>query len=73
VQVGFVLITDMDCQLTRPGVEGLFKSISSLLVKKKDKIERERQIRRKGSVMLVDPTRDADAQAGNKGRFGCCA
>ncbi len=56
------------------GVEALFKAISSLLVDKKDKIERERTLRRKNSVMLTDPAKDAKAGANEaKGWYGCCA
>ncbi len=56
------------------GVEALFKSISSLLVNKKDKLEREHILRRKNSVMLTDPAKDAETARGEaKGRYGCCA
>ena len=56
------------------GVEALFKSISSVLVERKDKIERDRVLRHKNSVMLTDPTKDAaEAGKGTKGRYGCCA
>ncbi|WOO80531.1 Ras-like GTP-binding protein RYL2 [Vanrija pseudolonga] len=58
--------------LTGEGVEIMCRSISSALVERKDKIERERSLRRKNSVMLTDPSKN---QAANKakGRFGCCA
>ncbi|WWC86875.1 uncharacterized protein L201_001754 [Kwoniella dendrophila CBS 6074] len=60
--------------LSGQGVEALFKSITSLLVEKKDKIERERVLRRKNSVMLTDPAKDGkiDLEGKNKG-YGCCA
>lgn len=50
----------------------MFKAISSVLVEKKDKIERERQLRRKDSIMLTDPSKDAAAAGPGKGRAGCC-
>lgn len=53
------------------GVEALFRSISALLVDKRENIERERTLRRKDSVMLTDPAKDAKEA---KGRTrGCCA
>ena len=52
------------------GVEALFKSISAILVEKRDKIERERTLRRKDSVMLADPARTAK-ESKSKSR-GCC-
>ncbi|KAK4687787.1 hypothetical protein P7C73_g2326, partial [Tremellales sp. Uapishka_1] len=63
--------------LTGDGVEALFRSISSLLVAKKDKIERERIIRHKHSVLLTDPSLIKDAAKGKDGKhwnsnFGCC-
>lgn len=56
-------------------MEALFKTITSLLVTKKDKIERERVLRRKNSVMLVDPKEGDKAGEESKGRsgYGCCA
>ena len=48
------------------------RAISSALVERKDKIERDRILRRKNSVMLTDPAKDA-AAGKRKGRFGCCA
>jgi len=68
------LIYANECFPCGAGVEALFKSITSLLVEKKDKIERERVLRRKNSVMLTDPTKDGqvDAEGKNKG-YGCCA
>jgi len=52
------------------GVEALFRSISALLVEKREKIERERTLRRKDSVMLADPTKHAkEAKAKTR---GCC-
>ncbi|WVQ69275.1 uncharacterized protein L199_007492 [Kwoniella botswanensis] len=61
--------------LSGQGVEALFKSITSLLVEKKDKIERERVLRKKNSVMLVDPTNDGEVnvEGNDKGGYGCCA
>ena len=52
------------------GVEALFKSISALLVEKREKIERERTLRHKDSIMLTDEaTRAKDAKTTTK---GCC-
>ncbi|WVW78426.1 hypothetical protein I302_100380 [Kwoniella bestiolae CBS 10118] len=61
--------------LSGQGVEALFKSITSLLVEKKDKIERERVLRKKNSVMLVDPSGDkgVGVEGKDKGGYGCCA
>ncbi|WWD21517.1 hypothetical protein CI109_106003 [Kwoniella shandongensis] len=62
--------------LTGEGVEALFKSITSLLVERKDKIERDRVLRKKNSVMLVDPNKDGkgdDSEGKGKGGYGCCA
>lgn len=69
----------MGIQADTIGVEALFRSISSLLVQKKDKIERERTMRKKGSVMLTDDM-DTDESGpaggpggrGGKGRGNCC-
>ncbi|WVQ98078.1 hypothetical protein IAU59_005200 [Kwoniella sp. CBS 9459] len=60
--------------LSGQGVEALFKSITSILVERKDKIERERVLRRKNSVMLTDP-KDGKIDVEGKGRsnYGCCA
>ncbi|WWC59476.1 uncharacterized protein I303_102032 [Kwoniella dejecticola CBS 10117] len=59
--------------LSGQGVEALFKSITSLLVQKKDKIERERVLRKKNSVMLTDPKDGkADLEKAKNG-YGCCA
>ncbi|KAK8847426.1 hypothetical protein IAR55_005284 [Kwoniella newhampshirensis] len=61
--------------LTGEGVEALFKSISSLLVKRKDKIERERVLRKKNSVMLADPSKGGQGPDGadeGKSGYGCC-
>ncbi|BEJ14931.1 hypothetical protein CspHIS471_0406980 [Cutaneotrichosporon sp. HIS471] len=57
--------------LTGEGVELLCRSIATVLVTRKDKIERERTLRRKDSVMLTDTTKK-DARK-PKGRYGCCA
>ncbi|WRT64757.1 uncharacterized protein IL334_001691 [Kwoniella shivajii] len=60
--------------LSGQGVEALFKYITSLLVEKKDKIERERVLRKKNSVMLTDPTKDGKTdEAKSKAGYGCCA
>ncbi|WWC67955.1 uncharacterized protein I206_101874 [Kwoniella pini CBS 10737] len=59
--------------LSGQGVEALFISITSLLVQKKDKIERERVLRKKNSVMLTDPKDGkADLEKAKNG-YGCCA
>ncbi|OCF45872.1 hypothetical protein I317_00360 [Kwoniella heveanensis CBS 569] len=60
--------------LSGQGVEALFKSITSILVERKDKIERDRVLRRKNSVMLTDP-KDGKTDSEGKGRnnYGCCA
>ncbi|WVF69788.1 hypothetical protein IAT40_004567 [Kwoniella sp. CBS 6097] len=60
--------------LSGQGVEALFKSITCILVERKDKIERERVLRRKNSVMLTDP-KDGKVDLEGKGRsnYGCCA
>ncbi|WVQ83236.1 hypothetical protein IAT38_005375 [Cryptococcus sp. DSM 104549] len=60
--------------LTGQGVEALFKAISSVLVQRKDKIERERVLRHKNSVILVDaPGAGAGAEKdGKKAGYGCC-
>ncbi|KAL7420020.1 hypothetical protein Q5752_004984 [Cryptotrichosporon argae] len=54
--------------LTGEGVEQLFRSISSVLVGRKDKIERERTLRHKHSVVLAD----TPAEAAPTKRGGCC-
>ena len=52
------------------GIDALFKSISALLVEKREKIERDRTLRRKDSVMLGDMK--TDTPAGKSKRGGCC-
>jgi len=47
------------------------RSIAACLVERKDKIERERTLRNKNSVMLTDPAKDKETKA--KGRYACCA
>lgn len=61
----------VQCGVTRliAGVEALFKSISALLVQKREKIERERTLRRKDSVMLVDTDGKKDVKGKTR---GCC-
>lgn len=54
--------------LTGEGVEAMCRSISAVLVARKDKIEHERTLRRKNSVMLTDAGKAAPVK---KGR-GCC-
>lgn len=56
--------------LTGEGVEAMCRSISAVLVARKDKIERDRTLRRKNSVMLTDSSKDAPTN--NKSRYGCC-
>ncbi|WVQ76003.1 hypothetical protein IAR50_005639 [Cryptococcus sp. DSM 104548] len=55
---------------TGDGIEALFKVISSILVDRKDKIERERILKHKHSVILVDPT--ANPTSNKKEKAGCC-
>ncbi|WVR04648.1 hypothetical protein IAU60_001659 [Kwoniella sp. DSM 27419] len=56
--------------LTGQGVESLFRTITYLLVQRKDKIERERTLRRKDSVMLTEPVKGQEVKAT---KYGCCA
>jgi hypothetical protein len=58
--------------LTGEGVEAMCRSISACLVDRKDKIERERTLRHKNSVMLTEATPASEA-ATAKHRFACCA
>jgi hypothetical protein len=46
------------------------RSISACLVERKDKIERDRTLRHKNSVMLTDPSKDKETKS--KGRYACC-
>ncbi|RXK34721.1 hypothetical protein M231_08019 [Tremella mesenterica] len=55
--------------LTGDGVEALFKTISALLVDKKDTIERERTLRHKNSIMLKAPE---DESSGVQTNRTCC-
>ncbi|TYJ56893.1 hypothetical protein B9479_002338 [Cryptococcus floricola] len=55
---------------TGDGIEALFKAISSILVERKDKIERERMLKHKNSVILVDPA--ANTSSSKKEKAGCC-
>ncbi|KIR26459.1 rab family protein [Cryptococcus deuterogattii LA55] len=57
--------------LTGEGVEKLFKAISSILVEQKDKIERERMLRHKNSVILIDPSTNPKGLDKEK-KSGCC-
>jgi hypothetical protein len=68
----FELLVKLRRVLIDLGVEALFKAISSLLVDKKDKIEKERTLRRKGSVMLVDTAAEDGVLKETKTRGGCC-
>lgn len=52
-------------------MEKLFKAISSILVERKDKIERERLLRHKDSVILVDPSTNPRGLDKEK-KSGCC-
>jgi hypothetical protein len=54
------------------GVEALFKAISSILVERKDKIEKDRTLRKKHSVMLGPPKGDVTDGKESKARSGCC-
>lgn len=69
------LTTTIHILLMKSGVEALFKAISALLVNRKDKIERDRILRHKDSIMLTDPTKDPAKKGSSdgKGRYACCA
>ena len=51
------------------GVEALFTSVSSLLVQRREKIQQERTLRKKNSVLLVDASSDAKAKTQSR---SCC-
>jgi len=51
------------------GVEEMFRSIVSLLVDQKDKLQAEQTLRKKNSIVLTAPSEPEDRQA----QGSCCA
>jgi hypothetical protein len=51
------------------GVEEMFRSIMSLLVDQKDKLQAEQTLRKKNSIVLTAPSEPEDEQA----QGSCCA
>jgi hypothetical protein len=69
VQVGFILVIKTrvaDCA----GIEEMFKSISTLLAAKKDRLEKEQILRKKNSVILTAPAEPDEVQGQG---YTCCA
>ncbi|ORX33892.1 hypothetical protein BD324DRAFT_182161 [Kockovaella imperatae] len=56
--------------LNGQGIDALFQSISALLVEKRENIERDRTLRRKDSVMLLDLSKTDTTD--HKTKRGCC-
>lgn len=52
-----------------PGVEEMFRSIMSILVGQKDKLQKEQTLRKKNSIVLTAPAEPEDEQA----QGSCCA
>ena len=68
VKVGSIVSHDK--QILIVGVEEMFRSISTLLAAKKDRLEKEQILRKKNSVVLTAPAEPDEVQGQG---YTCCA
>ena len=66
---GYVAYLLFGVQTLILGVEEMFRSLVSLLVDQKDKLQAEQTLRKKNSIVLTAPSEPEDRQA----QGSCCA